>query len=171
MKISRILKLVFITLVIFFLFTLILPVVLEVIRQSNLNQCVSNLKQIGAAAETYRKQFGAFPAERGEAWHVKLIDTVCGKDNSFFQCPMEGTWSKTGSDYRGPAKDLNVSADYPRITLPIAADKCPGGRTQHFSENNKYGVSALTKEYQVVILQASDARWEIFGPESPYLKD
>ena len=153
---------------------LLLPALTEAIRASKITQCTSNLKQIGTLAEVYRKTFGGddrlLPTERGEAWLLKLIDTVSeNKDNSVFRCPLGESESTTGTDYRGPALDVNK--DYSRTTLPIVADKCPGGKTQHLGNNTKLGIYGLTRGYQVMSVYDTDARWADFGPDSPYLKE
>ena len=161
--------------IIAFLFSLVPVSCSESVRAAKITQCTSNMKQIGTLAEVYRKTFGGpqleLPSETGEAWHLCLIRIMSENDNSVFQCPAAETHSPTGSDYRGPAKYANVADQYPRLTLPIIADKCPGGKTQHFGDNREFGVNALTKGYQVTTVREGDARWADFGPDSPYLKD
>ena len=148
----------------------LLTTCVDAIRAAHITQCMSNLKQIGTLAEIFRKTYGEYPPETGEAWHLRLIDIISeNKDNSVFQCPSEGDTSSTGSDYRGPSKNMNVA--HLGKSDPIAADKCPGGKTQHFGDNEKWGVFGLMFGLQAVHVREGEVRWRDFGPDSPFLKD
>ena len=156
------------------LVALVVPALVEAHRTSKINQCMSNLKQIGTLSEVYRKSFGGegfdLPSERGGAWLIKIRTFLSdNQDNSVFKCPAAGT-APDVIDYRGPKAYEDPSSRYPRFDIPILADKCPGGKTQHYGDNKKYGVNALAKGANSPVRE-SDPRWPDVGPDSPYLQD
>jgi prepilin-type N-terminal cleavage/methylation domain-containing protein len=150
---------------------LLLPALVEAIYSARETSCANNLRQVGTLAEVYRKSFGApayqlpgeDPADLGAGWHLKLIDRVSeNKDNSVWQCPLEGGTSAVGTDYRGPAKNPNVAANY-RLQEAIAGDKVYGGNMTNHGEADRRGANVLTKGYQVLKITSEDAaRWQAF---------
>jgi hypothetical protein len=122
-------------------------------------------------AEIYRKNFGGpdylipgdDPRVLGAAWHQQIIDFVSdNRDNSCWQCPLEGRDGSFGTDYRGPAMDPNPRWNY-KLQDAIAGDKVyPGNQTNH-GDAARRGVNALTKGYQVLKITSNDTvRWRQF---------
>lgn len=106
------------------LIPLLLIIFARMQNQVDRGNCLSQLKMIGTLTEIYRKNFGGlnsqYPTETGAQFHLKLISTVSElNDNAIFQCPSEGKYSASGTDYRGPMKDANTL----RAAEPLAGDR------------------------------------------------
>ena len=150
---------------------LVVPALVEAIRAAKITQCTSNLKQIGTLAEIYRKTFGGqsfeLPDVTGRARFMDYLKKYASEnqDDSVFTCPAAESAS---ADYRWIGLDADTGNGYPKLTLLTLADRCPGGKTQHYGDNTKYGINALTKGYQVTTITDQDSRWK---QVLPYLMD
>jgi hypothetical protein len=137
---------------------LLLPAIARATRNARVTNCANNLSQLWKMQNNYMVQYGGsrklLPTETGGDFWTKLSDPEIGIIDSslseIYHCPLEEVSYPGGTDYRGPAWNVNKFKDGD----PVGADKV----TNH-SDDGSEGGNVLRKSGDVQTVGSNDALW------------